>query len=99
MSDANGTWDIITKSPMGDQPAKLTLSVADDGAITGQMAGAQGAVDLQDGKVEGDKYTWKAQIPSPPITLEFSASVDGDAISGSVKLGAFGTASFEGTRC
>lgn len=97
MSDVNGTWDIVTKSPMGDQPAKLTLQVEGE-TITGQMAGAQGAVDIQDGKVEGDKYTWKAQIPTPPITLEFTASVDGDKISGSVKLGAFGTASFEGTR-
>ena len=33
-----------------------------------------------------------------PMTLEFSATVDGDNISGSVKLGAFGTASFSGTR-
>lgn len=97
MSDANGSWDIVTKSPMGDQPAKLSLQVEGD-TITGQMTGAQGTVDIQDGKVDGDKYTWKASIPTPPITLEFTAGVDGDTISGSVKLGAFGTASFEGKR-
>jgi len=30
--------------------------------------------------------------------LEFAGKVDGDAISGNVKLGAFGNASFSGTR-
>ena len=33
-----------------------------------------------------------------PITLEFAATVDGDTISGTVKLGTFGDATFEGTR-
>ena len=33
-----------------------------------------------------------------PMTLEFAATVDGDKISGNVKLGAFGNASFSGTR-
>jgi hypothetical protein len=32
------------------------------------------------------------------MTLEFTGTINGDAISGSVKLGAFGTASFSGTR-
>jgi hypothetical protein len=30
--------------------------------------------------------------------LEFSATVDGDSLSGDVKLGSFGNASFTGTR-
>jgi hypothetical protein len=33
-----------------------------------------------------------------PMKLEFAAEVDGDAISGTVKLGAFGNATFSGTR-
>jgi hypothetical protein len=33
-----------------------------------------------------------------PITLEFVAKVEGDKISGNVKLGSFGDATFEGTR-
>jgi hypothetical protein len=32
------------------------------------------------------------------MTLEFSATVSGDEISGDVKLGAFGNATFSGTR-
>ena len=42
--------------------------------------------------------TWKAALTQPmPITLEFTAKVDGDTISGNVKLGTFGDATFEGT--
>lgn len=97
MSDAAGQWDIVTKTPMGDQSAKLTLQIDGD-TITGTMAGAQGSVELKDGKVDNGELTWKATIPSPPITLEFKAKVEGDAISGDVKLGAFGNATFSGTR-
>jgi hypothetical protein len=33
-----------------------------------------------------------------PMTLQFSGTVDGDKITGQVKLGMFGSASFAGTR-
>ena len=52
-----------------------------------------------DGTVDGDTLTWKADITSPmAMTLEFTATVDGDSMSGNVKLGAFGDATFTGTR-
>lgn len=95
---ASGTWNVTTKSPMGSQAGTLTLDVAGD-SLTGTMSGAQGSMELQDGKVDGDTLSWVANMTSPmPMKLEFTASVDGDAISGTVKLGAFGNATFEGTR-
>ncbi|HSG90462.1 MAG TPA: hypothetical protein VLA56_14700 [Pseudomonadales bacterium] len=95
---ATGTWNITTKSPMGSQAGTLTLNVDGD-SLTGTMAGAQGSMDLVDGKADGDKLAWIANMTSPmPMKLEFSAVVDGDAISGTVKLGAFGNATFEGSR-
>ena len=94
----DGTWNVTINSPMGAQQGTLTL--ATDGAtLTGRMDGAQGGADLEDGAVDGNSATWKASLTSPmPLTLEFSAAVDGDSISGDVKLGAFGNATFEGTR-
>lgn len=95
---ATGTWNITTKSPMGSQAGTLTLNV-DGNALTGTMAGAQGSMDLEDGKADGDSLSWTAKMTSPmPMTLEFAATVDGDAISGTVKLGAFGNATFSGSR-
>ena len=98
MSNADGVWETVTNTPMGQQKATMTLATDGD-TLTGTLAGAQGTITIQDGKVDGDRLTWKADITSPmPITLSFSARVDGDTISGNVALGAFGNASFEGKR-
>jgi len=95
---ADGTWNTTINTPMGAQQGTLTLTT-DGGTLTGKMAGAQGEMEIQDGTVDGDALTWKADMTSPmPMTLEFSATVNGDEISGSVKLGAFGDATFTGTR-
>ena len=95
---ADGTWNTTINTPMGAQQGTLTLTT-DGGTLTGKMAGAQGEMELQDGTVDGDNLTWKADMTSPmPMTLEFSATVNGDEISGNVKLGAFGDATFSGTR-
>ena len=98
MSNADGVWETVTNTPMGQQ--KVTMTLATDGdALTGTLAGAQGTITIKEGKVDGDKLTWKADIQSPmPMTLSFTATVDGDTISGNVGLGAFGNASFEGKR-
>ena len=95
---ADGTWNTTINTPMGAQNGTLTLET-NGATLTGKMAGAQGEMALSDGTVDGSNLTWKAQMTSPmPMTLEFSATVDGDNISGNVKLGAFGNASFSGTR-
>jgi hypothetical protein len=95
---AAGTWKITTKSPMGSQEGTLKLDVDGD-RLTGTMSAAQGSMELQNGKIDGNDLSWSAKMTSPmPMTLEFRASVDGDAISGTVKLGAFGNATFEGRR-
>jgi len=95
---ADGTWNTTINSPMGAQNGTMTLAT-DGGALTGKLSGAQGDIDIEDGTVDGDSLTWKASMTSPmPMTLEFSATVNGDEISGDVKLGAFGNATFTGTR-
>lgn len=94
----DGKWNITMKTPMGEQNGTLDLKT-DGGALSGQMAGATGTVAIKDGSVDGDSASWKADITTPmPMTLEFSAKVDGDALSGNVKLGAFGTSTFTGAR-
>jgi hypothetical protein len=97
---ADGTWSINMQTPMGAQSG--TLDLKEDGAtLTGTMsaAAAPEPMEITEGAVDGDSLSWKAALTQPmPITLEFSATVDGDAMSGTVKLGSFGDATFEGTR-
>ncbi len=98
MSSADGAWNTTMNTPMGAQKGTLTLATDGD-TLTGSLSGAQGTIELKDGAVDGDALSWKADISQPmAMTLEFSATVDGDEISGNVKLGAFGNASFSGTR-
>jgi hypothetical protein len=95
---ADGTWNTTMNTPMGAQNGTLTLAT-DGNTLTGKLSSPQGEIDLEDGTVDGDALSWKANITSPmAMTLEFSATVSGDEISGDVKLGAFGNATFSGTR-
>lgn len=97
MANVDGTWDTVTHSPMGDQKATLTVN-SDGDSFTGTYAGAMGTTDVN-GKVDGDKLSWAVDITVPmPMTLTIEATVDGDAIKGSVTAGAFGSFPLEGTR-
>jgi hypothetical protein len=84
----SGTYDCVTKTPMGDQKSKFTVN-ADGDTFTGQQAGAMGSMDVVDGKVDGNKLTWKMNMTVPmPMTLTAEATVDGDTLTGTVDAGA-----------
>ncbi len=95
---ADGTWNTTMNTPMGVQNGTMELST-DGATLSGKLSGPQGDIELEEGTVDGDSLTWQASITTPmAMTLEFSATVDGDEMSGDVKLGAFGNATFSGTR-
>ena len=95
---ADGKWGITLNSPMGAQQAELTL-VSDGDSLSGSLSGPQGTQEFTGGTVNGNELTWTVQMTSPmPMKLETTATVDGDSISGKVKLGSFGEATFTGSR-
>ncbi len=93
-----GTYECITKTPMGDQKSEVTI-VVDGDSFTGSNVGAMGSMDLENGKVDGNKLTWTMKMTVPmPMTLEGEATVDGDTLTGNVKAGAFGSFPMNGNR-
>lgn len=93
----DGNWNTKVNSPMGVQEGTLEITSSGD-SFTGTMKGRQGEQPIS-GKVDGDTLTWAAQITSPfPMTLEFTVTVNGDAMTGSVKAGAFGSSPLTGER-
>ena len=93
-----GTYDCVTKTPMGDQSSKFTIAVDGD-TFAGSNVGAMGSMDVENGKVDGNRLTWSMKMTVPmPMTLEGDAAVDGDTLSGSVKAGAFGSFPMNGVR-
>lgn len=94
-----GTYECVTKTPMGDQKSTVTIVDNGDGTISGTAAGAMGSMDLEDGKVNGNAITWTMNMTVPmPMKLEGSATIDGDTLTGSVNAGAFGAMAMSGTR-
>ncbi len=93
-----GTYECVTKTPMGDQKSDVTI-VVDGDTFSGTNAGAMGSMTMEDGKVDGNKLTWTMNMTVPmPMKLEGEATVDGDTLSGIVKAGAFGAFPLNGTR-
>jgi hypothetical protein len=93
-----GTYECVTKTPMGDQKSDVTI-VVDGDTFSGTNAGAMGSMEMENGNVEGNKLTWTMKMTVPmPMTLEGEATVDGDTITGTVKAGAFGSFPLSGTR-
>jgi len=98
MANVDGEWDCVTQTPMGEQASVLSVR-SDGGAFTGTNASPLGSLDVIDGRVDGDRLTWKMELTSPmPMTLNASATVNGDVLTGEVVLGAFGVAPMRGVR-
>ena len=94
----DGSYDCVTKSPMGDQKSVFTVK-SDGSTFTGENAGQMGSLEVEDGKVDGNTLTWKMQMKVPmPMTLDCTATIDGDSLTGTVNAGAFGSMPMTGTR-
>ncbi len=94
----DGSYDCITKSPMGDQKSVFTVTT-DGGTFTGQNAGQMGSLDVEDGTVDGNTLSWKMSMKVPmPMTLTCTATIDGDTLTGTINAGAFGSMPMSGTR-
>ena len=87
-----GTYEVVTKTPMGDQTSILTVNVSGD-SFTGSNVGPMGSLDITDGTVDGQTIVWTSQI-----TVPMPMKIDGDAITGSVTAGMFGSFPLSGTR-
>jgi len=93
----DGIWNVTMNTPMGAQTGTLTLK-SNGGTLEGELNGAQGSASIEDGKVDGNALSWSVTAEQLAMKINFSATVDGDTISGEAELGTFGKATFDGTR-
>ena len=94
----DGKWNLVVKSPMGDQKSVVTFK-QEGSTLTGSGEAQGNSQALQDGKIDGADISWKVSITTPfPMTLEFAGTFSGDAMSGKVKAGAFGSFDWSGAR-
>lgn len=94
-----GTYDCVTKTPLGPQKGVLTVVPGEGDSFSGTIAGDLGQMDIRDGRINGDTLTWQMKMTMPmPMDLDCTATVTGYALTGTVKAGMFGTMEITGTR-
>jgi hypothetical protein len=98
MAKFDGVWDCTMKTPMGEQKTVLTIKSEGD-TFTGTNVGSQGSTEIRDGKIDGDTISWTMDVKSPfPMKLEGKLALAGDALSGAIKAGNFGSFVTTGVR-
>lgn len=98
MDRIDGVYDCVTKTPMGDQASVLTI-VTDGDRFNGTNAGPLGSLDIKDGKVDGNRLTWRMEMQLPmPMSFTGEALVENGAIAASIDAGAFGKLTMTGRR-
>ena len=94
----DGDWNATIKTPMGDM--KIMLSLKTEGnKLTGTRTAQDQTLEISDGKVDGNSISWITEVTTPTkMKFEFSATVDGDTISGTVRAATMGLFKFSGER-
>ena len=92
------TWQCTLQTPAG--PQEMTVQLLRNGeALTGRIDSSMGGDVISNGKANGEQLTWTMQVSKPmSIKLNFDVKVDGDQMTGKVKLGFFGSATLNGHR-
>ncbi len=95
---ADGDWDLVVTTPLGERQGVLSLKT-DGAALRGSQSADGSSTEIFDGVVNGAALAWKINITDPmPLTLAFAGSVEGDHLNGTVRLGDFGESTFSGRR-
>ena len=85
-ADVTGAW--TAEMSMGDgNSMQLQFTFKQDGStVTGTILGPQGdAMPISDGKIDGDKLSFKVSFNGMTISHEGTVSADGDQIKMSTK--------------
>ena len=81
-TDVTGTWTGDMKAPDGSTGFTISFTFKQDGnKITGSVQGAQGEpIVISDGKIDGDKITFKVAFNGMTISHEGTVNAAGDEI-------------------
>ncbi len=82
-----GTWEMTIEGPQGTMTQTLTIE-QNGGKIKGTLKGQRGESPVE-GTVDGNKidFTAKRQTPNGERIMQYTGTMDGDSIKGTVKFG------------
>ena len=101
MSVITGKWNLVVQTNMGDQYS--TQEYADDGEkLIGEITdgGNGNKASVQNGKVNGNKFsfTFRIQIPIGDLEFEMNGELKEDGTVYGISIYAMGEFEFEGKR-
>ncbi|MFL6214483.1 MAG: amidohydrolase family protein [Blastocatellia bacterium] len=97
--DPAGDWSLTFNTPQGDMNGRLSLR-REGGQFLGTLNLHQGTYEIRDAKLNGNELSFSAsiQLQSDTVNAAFVATIEGDAMHGTVTIPALGTFNFSGTR-
>jgi carbon-monoxide dehydrogenase large subunit len=93
----DGDWKMVLAAPMGAQEMRGHFET-DGVSLSGYLSSAEGRQTFT-GTVKGNRLKFDLKVEKPmKITLKYDIAVEGDRLSGKVKMGIFGSAKLTGER-
>ena len=95
---AAGRWDIVSKTPFGEQGVQVDLNV-DGGSLSGIMINGAETAPLEDTSLEGNSVAFAASLKTPmEVRIVVNVTIDGDTMTGTAKAGVLPEVPTEGRR-
>jgi aerobic carbon-monoxide dehydrogenase large subunit len=96
-ASADGMWKMTLATPMGPQEMKGEFVTA-GARLTGTLFSEIGDQAFE-GTVTGNSLKWDMKVTKPvSLTLKYDVQIEGDTLTGKVKMGFFGNAKLTGER-
>jgi D-glucosaminate-6-phosphate ammonia-lyase len=97
-TDVTGTWELNVESPMGSRASDAVFTQAGE-TLGGKMVSARGEVPLT-GTLKGDAITFgiNVNVQGQNLQIDYTGTVTGDTMSGTVVFGSFGDGKWTGKK-
>jgi D-glucosaminate-6-phosphate ammonia-lyase len=98
VTDVTGTWELNVESPMGSRASDAVFTQT-GGTLGGKMVSSRGEVPLN-GTINGDAITFgiNVNVQGQDLQIDYSGTVTGDTMSGTVVFGSFGDGKWTGKK-
>ena len=98
VTDVSGTWELNVESPMGSRASDAIFTQTGE-TLGGKMVSPRGEVPLT-GTVSGDtvKFGINVNVQGQSLQIDYSGTVTGDTMSGTVVFGSFGDGKWTGKK-
>jgi hypothetical protein len=96
--DLSGTWELNVESPMGSRASDAIFTQTGE-TLGGKIVSPRGETPLT-GTVAGDtvKFGINVNVQGQNLQIDYTGTVTGDTMSGTVVFGSFGDGKFTGKR-